>query len=178
MTNNDTEIIDSNGGEADSPITPPNYSQHSLMNNNNVNEISLDKNLSKAQPTTHQSKPDTQQQQQHQLSQRRLATALYLLTTSLLFADQNLLSPNLTAIATEFNFSDNQRDKKTRWGYRHSLFYGGRPRLFPSGMFGRRAKSSEFALFVGDLYRRGGLHGHLLGADLSTIVLVSSLDGM
>lgn len=43
---------------------------------------------------------------------RKLATALYLLTTSLLFADQNLLSPNLSAIAAEFQFDDMERDKK------------------------------------------------------------------
>ena len=44
--------------------------------------------------------------------QRNLATALYLLTTSLLFADQNLMSPNLSAIAAEFQFDDMERDKK------------------------------------------------------------------
>lgn len=43
--------------------------------------------------------------------QRTIATVLYLLTTSLLFADQNLLSPNLSAIAQEFGFNDIERDK-------------------------------------------------------------------
>lgn len=44
--------------------------------------------------------------------ERRLATILYLLTTALLFADQNLLSPNLSAIAAEFGLDDIERDKK------------------------------------------------------------------
>jgi len=41
-----------------------------------------------------------------------LATVLYLLTTSFLFADQNLLSPSLSLVADEFGFDDLERDKK------------------------------------------------------------------
>ena len=37
---------------------------------------------------------------------------LICLTTFFLFADQNLISPNLTLIAREFGFSDLERDKK------------------------------------------------------------------
>mmetsp|Transcript_15971 Transcript_15971/g.22237 ORF Transcript_15971/g.22237 Transcript_15971/m.22237 type:complete len:137 (+) Transcript_15971:150-560(+) len=47
-----------------------------------------------------------------QQQRRRWAVSLYTLTTILLFADQNLLSPNLSAIAEEFQFDDFERDKK------------------------------------------------------------------
>ena len=40
------------------------------------------------------------------------ATALMCLTVAFLFADQNLLAPNLTRIAKEFHFSDQMRDDK------------------------------------------------------------------
>jgi hypothetical protein len=42
----------------------------------------------------------------------RYATALICITVAFLFADQNLLAPNLTRIAHEFGFSDQQRDDK------------------------------------------------------------------
>jgi hypothetical protein len=44
--------------------------------------------------------------------ERRWAVALFSACTILLFADQNLMSPNLTAIAADFGFSDEERDKK------------------------------------------------------------------
>jgi hypothetical protein len=43
---------------------------------------------------------------------RRWAVALFSACTILLFADQNLMSPNLTAIATDFGFSNEERDQK------------------------------------------------------------------
>eukprot|EP00976_Prorocentrum_cordatum_P087161 1186793-Prorocentrum_minimum.AAC.3 len=44
---------------------------------------------------------------------RRWYTAVMLsLTTTFLFADQNLMAPNLTAIAEDFGFSEDERDSK------------------------------------------------------------------
>lgn len=43
---------------------------------------------------------------------KHYATTLMCLTVAFLFADQNLLAPNLTRIAREFNFSDQMRDDK------------------------------------------------------------------
>ena len=40
---------------------------------------------------------------------RKLATALYLIATALLSADQNLLAPNFSAIVSEFGFDDHER---------------------------------------------------------------------
>ena len=43
---------------------------------------------------------------------RQRAIRLFSFTTILLFADQNLMSPNLTAIAEEYDFDDEERDTK------------------------------------------------------------------
>lgn len=65
--------------------------------------------------------------------QRTLATILYLLTTSLLFADQNLLSPNLSAIADEFNLDDVQRDTMLGGDIAMAFFMVGVPASFIVG---------------------------------------------
>jgi hypothetical protein len=38
------------------------------------------------------------------------ATSVYLITAALLFADQNLLAPNLSAIASKFGLDYDERD--------------------------------------------------------------------
>jgi hypothetical protein len=48
-------------------------------------------------------------QQEHE---RRVAVILLCLCTILVFADQNLMAPNLTAMARDFHFDDLQRDQK------------------------------------------------------------------
>ena len=48
--------------------------------------------------------------------------AIFCLTSALLFADQNLMAPNLTAIANSFGFDDEQRDKYLG-GYIGAAFY-------------------------------------------------------
>ncbi|GAB4817048.1 hypothetical protein N2152v2_004094 [Parachlorella kessleri] len=48
--------------------------------------------------------------------------AMFCLTASLLYADQNLMAPNLTAIARDFGFNDEQRDKYLG-GYIAAAFY-------------------------------------------------------
>lgn len=45
-------------------------------------------------------------------SQRNYSSFLLCCTVGFLFADQNLLAPNLSIIATEFNFNDIERDEK------------------------------------------------------------------
>jgi hypothetical protein len=43
---------------------------------------------------------------------KKTFTILICLSMSLLFADQNLLAPNLSLIANEFGFSNEERDEK------------------------------------------------------------------
>lgn len=54
--------------------------------------------------------------------QRRTMVVLFSLTAALLFADQNLMAPNLTAIATDFGFDERQRDRFLG-GYIAAAFY-------------------------------------------------------
>lgn len=42
---------------------------------------------------------------------RYYAAAVYAGSTIFLFADQNLLSPNLSIVAEEFGFDDEERDR-------------------------------------------------------------------
>ena len=46
------------------------------------------------------------------LSDRRYITVLLSVTVVFLFADQNLLAPNLSMIANEFHFTDQEKDDK------------------------------------------------------------------
>eukprot|EP00808_Paulinella_micropora_P014793 g27029.t1 len=55
-------------------------------------------------------------------------------TTLLLFADQNLLAPNLTAAAREFGFDDNERDKKLGGDISLAFFLVGAPASFLIGL--------------------------------------------
>ena len=64
---------------------------------------------------------------------RKLATALYLVTTALLFADQNLLAPNLSAIASEFGFDDDERDERLGGDIAIAFFMVGLPASFVVG---------------------------------------------
>ncbi|EFN57703.1 hypothetical protein CHLNCDRAFT_142913 [Chlorella variabilis] len=50
-------------------------------------------------------------------------TALFTATAALLYADQNLLAPNLTAIAEDFGFDDQQRDRLLG-GFIAAAFFG------------------------------------------------------
>lgn len=62
--------------------------------------------------------------------QRSWTLLLYSLTTVLLFADQNLLAPNLTQAAEEFGFDDNERDKKLGGDIALAFFVLGAPASF------------------------------------------------
>ena len=54
--------------------------------------------------------------------ERTYMVALFSLTAALLYADQNLMAPNLTAIATDFGFDSQQRDRMLG-GYIAAAFY-------------------------------------------------------
>lgn len=82
--------------------------------------------------------------------ERRWAVALFSITTVLLFADQNLMSPNLTAIARYFDFDDRDRDKKLGGDIALAFFVIGAPASFIVGSLGDSYNRSHlFALSVG-----------------------------
>jgi len=66
-------------------------------------------------------------------SRRYRATVLFALCTILLFADQNLLSPNLTAIAQEFGFTAAERDQKLGGDLALAFFLLGAPASYVVG---------------------------------------------
>jgi MFS family permease len=63
-------------------------------------------------------------QQEHE---RRVAVILLCLCTILVFADQNLMAPNLTAMARDFHFDDMQRDQKLGGDIALAFFVLGAP---------------------------------------------------
>ena len=65
--------------------------------------------------------------------ERRWAVFVYALTTVLLFADQNLLAPNLSAVAHEFGFTDDERDRKLGGDIALAFFIVGAPASFIVG---------------------------------------------
>eukprot|EP00804_Cyclotella_cryptica_P019486 CCRYP_006647-RA/>CCRYP_006647-RA protein AED:0.03 eAED:0.03 QI:236/1/1/1/1/1/5/2686/610 len=85
----------------ESQIPPANQPDASITPSENAGQQPPDRFLDESAAPAHH--PPTNHQ-------RTLAATLYLLTTSLLFADQNLLSPNLSLIAAEFHLTDQQRD--------------------------------------------------------------------
>jgi MFS family permease len=82
------------------------------------------------------------------------AVALFSICTILLFADQNLMSPNLTAIAKEFNFDDEQRDKKLGGEIALAFFVLGAPASYLVGCLGdayNRTKLFAATVCIGEL---------------------------
>ena len=80
---------------------------------------------------------------------RRYALFLYGLTTVMLYADQNLLSPNLTAIANEFNFTSVEKDYYLGGQIALGFWLVGAPASYIIGILGDRYnRASLFALTV------------------------------
>ena len=61
------------------------------------------------------------------------SVSLFSLTTILLFADQNLMAPNLTAIAHDFGFTDEERDRKLGGEIAFAFFVLGAPASYVIG---------------------------------------------
>lgn len=78
------------------------------------------------------------------------SVVLFCVTTILLFADQNLMSPNLTAIAREFGFNDEERDKKLGGDIALAFFVLGAPASYVIGCLADTCNRSVlFAITVG-----------------------------
>ena len=78
------------------------------------------------------------------------AVALFSVCTILLFADQNLMAPNLTAIGNDFGFNDEQRDKKLGGEIAFAFYVLGAPASFVVGCLAdTHNRTHLFALTVG-----------------------------
>ena len=85
---------------------------------------------------------------------RRKIVALYLITITILFADMNLLAPNLSTIAEEFDMDDDERDVKLGGMIALGFFFVGAPVSFAIGWLADSIdRSPLFAatVFVGEL---------------------------
>ncbi|CAJ1940366.1 unnamed protein product [Cylindrotheca closterium] len=74
--------------------------------------------------------------------QQRRAVILFSITSMLLFADQNLMSPNLTAIAEDFGFNEEERDRKLGGDISLAFFLLGAPASFVIGYLADTADRS------------------------------------
>ena len=102
-----------------------------------------------------------QQQQQQQLDplttirhKQRRAVVLFSLCTVLLFADQNLMSPNLTAMAHDFGMNAEERDRQLGGDISLAFFLLGAPASFLVGCLADQpnsavSRSALFAMTVG-----------------------------
>ena len=79
---------------------------------------------------------------------RRWAVTLFSLTTILLYADQNLMGPNLTAIANEFNFTDEERDRKLGGDIAVAFFLLGAPASLVVGCWADTSHRSRLLAIV------------------------------
>ena len=81
---------------------------------------------------------------------RRRAMILFSITTVLLFADQNLMSPNLTAIAEELGMDEYERDRKLGGDISLAFFLLGAPASMLVGCLADQSdRSLLFAATVG-----------------------------
>lgn len=84
------------------------------------------------------------------LANRQWAIWLFSATTVLLFADQNLMSPNLTAIAEEYGFDDEERDTKLGGHIALAFWILGAPAALIVGILADQVNRSRlFAWTVG-----------------------------
>lgn len=79
---------------------------------------------------------------------RRWAVTLFSLTTILLYADQNLLGPNLTAISNEFGFTDEERDRKLGGDIAVAFFLLGAPASLVVGCLADTSHRSRLLAIV------------------------------
>ena len=102
---------------------------------------------------SNQISPSTGNDEEKLRRRRQWALALFSMTTVLLFADQNLMSPNLTAIAEYFDLDDEERDRKLGGDISLAFFIVGAPASFLVGLLadtGNRAKIFGWTVFIGE----------------------------
>jgi MFS family permease len=86
--------------------------------------------------------------------ERRWTLTLFSITTVFLFADQNLMSPNLTAMAEDFGLDDEERDRKLGGDISLAFFLLGAPASFLVGFLAdtmNRAKVFGWTVAIGEM---------------------------
>jgi len=90
----------------------------------------------------------------HFARHRRFAVSIYGLTTVLLFSDQNLMAPNLSAMADEFGFDNTERDEMLGGNIALAFFCIGAPVALIIGLLAdkvhNRAALFGFTVLLGE----------------------------
>ena len=139
----------------------PNHQKYYAISSNSLNSLqssSNNSNQSEAQENNGSIPgalfPISQQLQEETTAEalfqkRQWALGLFSLTTVLLFADQNLMAPNLSEIAEEFGFDDEERDTKLGGHIAMAFWVLGAPAAMLIGILADRVdRSWLFALTV------------------------------
>jgi MFS family permease len=87
--------------------------------------------------------------------QRYFSVFLFTTTSAFLYADQNLLSPNLSQAAEEFNFSDREKDVKLAGWLQLAFFVVGSPASLIIGWMCDKTESRVRLLFLTTLIGEG-----------------------
>ena len=122
------------------------------ISSNSLSSLHSESNNSDTQEnnTIAASLPIMLQEEREAIKKRQWALGLFSLTTVLLFADQNLMAPNLTEIAEEFGFDDEERDTKLGGHIAMAFWVLGAPAALLVGVLADRVnRSLLFALTVG-----------------------------
>lgn len=91
--------------------------------------------------------------QDHLINHRSWTIALFSITTILLFADQNLMAPNLTEMAEEFGFDEEERDRKLGGDISLAFFLLGAPASMVIGFLTDSSDRSvvfAWTVFIGE----------------------------
>jgi len=113
-------------------------------------EVELSSSPFKILPGENVQQQNERQQQQQKQKERQWAMMLFSLTTVLLFADQNLMAPNLSDIASDFGFDDEERDVKLGGHIALAFWMLGAPAGFVVGVLADRMnRTFLFAVTVG-----------------------------
>lgn len=92
-----------------------------------------------------------------QPGERLYMVALFTLTAALLYADQNLMAPNLTDIAADFKFDDEQRDRMLGGYIAAAMYLVGAPAALLFGWLSDRVNRKHLLFAAVVLGRLAGL---------------------
>ena len=135
--------------ELSRPSSTHNQNSHDYNNNNNNNDPRLHPTT-----TTTERRRSSRRQKRRRRRQKYWTVCLFSLTTVLLFADQNLMSPNLTAIANDFELDDDERDRMLGGDISLAFFLLGAPASFLVGFLADthdRAVVFSWTVVIGEL---------------------------
>lgn len=146
-------MMSSNEPSGSESSSPNNHQQYYAISSNSLNSLHSSSNnshqsgtqesgstLTASFPMTSPQEPPETAEALHK--KRQWALGLFSITTVLLFADQNLMAPNLSEIAEEFGFDDEERDTKLGGHIAMAFWVLGAPAALLIGVLADRVNRS------------------------------------